>query len=122
MNRLIEVYSGHGNSEEFRSWTPIEMQNNGEMSCNLPSQAYLPDCFQAGEIIKERCRVAAGSNEECAKRAGDARQLYTNANPFGLFTVPGYDPWSGKIQGNAKTVFYLLLITDPKCQFNMLWL
>jgi len=105
MNRLIEVYSGHGNSEEYRSWTPIEMQGNGEMSCNLPSQGYLPDCFQAGEIIKERCRVAAGSNEECTKRAGDARQLYANSNPFGLLTVPGYDPMEWKNSGQCQDCF-----------------
>tara|TARA_B100001123_G_scaffold404846_1_gene494657 strand:+ start:1632 stop:3869 length:2238 start_codon:yes stop_codon:yes gene_type:complete len=114
MNKLIEVYSGHGNSEEYRPWAPIIVQNNGKISCNLPSQGYLPDCFQAGEIIKERCRVAAGSDEECSRRAEDARQIFSNSNPFGLLTVPGYDPMEWKNSGQCQDCFLPAFDYRPK--------
>ena len=124
-NKLIEVYSGHGNSEEYRPWSPMELQNNGMMTCNQPTQGYVPDCFQAGEIIRERCRVSAGSDEECNKRAMEARQIFASSNPFGLLTVPGYDPMEWKDSGQCKDCFlpafdyrprmsaqYALAITD----------
>ena len=79
---LIEIFSGHGNSEEFRTWESFR-EVNGSYTCPSPTENYLPDCFQAGEIIKERCRVAAGSEEECNARALEARINFTNANPYG---------------------------------------
>ena len=113
-NRLIEVYSGHGNSEEYRPWVPMELQNNGIMTCNQPTQGYTPDCFQAGEIIRERCRVAAGSDEECNKRAAEARQIFANSNPFGLLTVPGYDPMEWKDSGQCQDCFLPAFDYRPK--------
>jgi hypothetical protein len=87
--KLIELYSGHGNTEEYRSWRALNNSKDAILSCPQPSPGFTPDCYQAGEIIRERCRVAAGSLEECDKRARAARKNYVNANPFGLLTVPG---------------------------------
>ena len=89
--KLIELYSGHGNTEEYRSWRTLN-NNKEALSCPQPSPGFIPECHQAGEIIRERCRVAAGSLEECDKRARAARQNYVSVNPFGLLTVPGSDP------------------------------
>ena len=113
-NKLIEVYSGHGNSEEYRPWVPMGLNNNGMMTCNQPTQGYVPDCFQAGEIIRERCRVSAGSDEECNKRAVEARQIFANSNPFGLLTVPGYDPMEWKDSGQCKDCFLPAFDYRPK--------
>ena len=90
--KLIELYSGHGNTEEYRSWRTLNNDNKEALSCPQPSPGFIPECHQAGEIIRERCRVAAGSLEECDKRARTARQNYVSVNPFGLLTVPGSDP------------------------------
>ena len=87
--KLIELYSGHGNTEEYRSWRTLNITKDNILSCPQPSPGFTPECYQAGEIIRERCRVSAGSIEECDKRAGAARENHVNSNPFGLLTVPG---------------------------------
>ena len=48
----FEIMSGHGNSEEYRSWTASYTKDNVQF-CPEPSDNYLPSCWQAGEIIKE---------------------------------------------------------------------
>tara|TARA_Y100001970_G_scaffold98563_1_gene123911 strand:- start:55402 stop:57624 length:2223 start_codon:yes stop_codon:yes gene_type:complete len=113
-NRLIEIYSGHGNSEEYRPWRSLELNNNGNLSCAQPTKNYIPDCFQAGEIIRERCRVAAGSTEECNKRAEEAKSIFVKSNPLGLFSVPGYDPFEWKDSGQCKDCFLPAFDYRPK--------
>ena len=65
---MIEIFSGHGNSEEYRSWEAFN-EVEGGLECPSPTENYLPDCFQAGEIIRERCRVSAGDENLCNTRA-----------------------------------------------------
>jgi hypothetical protein len=71
---LIEVFSGHGNSEEYRDWRAVDW-SSGEPVCPPPSPNYLPTCWRAGEIIRERCLAANLGAEECEQRAVEARQL-----------------------------------------------
>ena len=58
---LIEVYSGHGASEEYRAWRSVDIQPDGSVTCPAPSEGYLPRCWQAGELIRERCLAEAGN-------------------------------------------------------------
>ncbi|MCG8592710.1 MAG: DUF3604 domain-containing protein [Proteobacteria bacterium] len=92
---ILEVYSGHGNSEEFRAWKETQFSSDGTPSCPEPTSDYLPSCWQAGEIIRSRCLDAGESPEECEARAADARQNYVEADQEGHLTVPGAtaDEW-----------------------------
>ncbi|HKJ25417.1 MAG TPA: hypothetical protein VKB65_11380, partial [Myxococcota bacterium] len=88
---LIEVYSGHGNSEEERPWRAVEIGPDGEPTCPEPSEGYLPSCWRAGEIIRERCLAEGLEAGECEARAAEARALYLAAGPRGegKRTIPG---------------------------------
>ena len=103
--KLIELYSGHGNTEEYRSWRTLNYDGSSILSCPQPSPGFIPECHQAGEIIRERCRVAAGPSEECDKRARAARQNYVSVNPFGLLTVPGSEPTEWLDSGQCLDCF-----------------
>jgi hypothetical protein len=71
---LMEIYSGHGNSEEYRDWREVDIAADGSRSCPRPRDDFLPSCWRAGEIIAARCREAGESASECARRADEARQ------------------------------------------------
>ena len=85
---LVEVFSGHGNCEEYRDWRAVELDENGKEICPEPVPNYLPSCWRAGEIIRERCAAAGESAEECDRRAREARQNYVEAGAEGHVTVP----------------------------------
>lgn len=86
---LIEVFSGHGNSEEYRSWREVSYVD-GSASCPEPMPGFLPGCYRAGEIIYQRCADAGASAEICKQRELDARQNYVDAGLLkGFLTVPG---------------------------------
>ncbi len=87
--QLVEVFSGHGNSEEFRSWQEVRLDREGPETCPEPTADYLPSCWQAGEIIHARCESAGESETECDARAERARALYVEGNVSGFLTVPG---------------------------------
>jgi len=85
---LIEVFSGHGNSEEYRSFRPVEASADG-VRCPAPSADYLPSCWRAGELIRTRCEEAGLDEAECERRAASARQHYAEAGLRGRLAVPG---------------------------------
>ena len=84
---LIEVYSGHGNSEEYRKWHDVVFAADGTPICPEPTSDYLPCCWQAGEIIRGRCGKTAA--DECERRVQTARLNYLKAGVAGHLTVPG---------------------------------
>ncbi len=86
---LIEVYSGHGNSEEYRDFRAVRQGPDGRPVCPEPTPAYLPSCWQAGEIIRKRCLATGEDEAECEARAAEARQLYLEAGVPGHLVVPG---------------------------------
>jgi hypothetical protein len=86
---LIEVYSGHGNSEEFRSWTPLETAADGTFHCPEPRRDYLPSCWRAGEIMRQRCASAGRPEAECEDIAARTRELYGQSGLAGKMVVPG---------------------------------
>jgi hypothetical protein len=85
--RLIEVFSGHGNSEEYRDYREVEFDAAGAAICPAPKDAYVPCCWQAGEIIRSRCGDA--DDATCENRVAAARANYLAAGARGHLTVPG---------------------------------
>ena len=90
---LFEIYSGHGNSEEYRDWEAVRFGPDGKGTCPEPTDDYLPCCWRAGELIRARCENP--STPECEERVKRARQLYVDAGVAGHNTVPGatVDDW-----------------------------
>ncbi len=86
---LMEVFSGHGASEVYRDWRAVEHTPAGETVCPEPRPDYLPSCWQAGEIIRERCVQSGETADECERRATGARERYLAYGPVGWHTVPG---------------------------------
>lgn len=88
---LVEIMSGHGNSEEYRSFRAAVNFDPKALTadCPAPTPSYLPVCWRAGEIIKERCLADGESNAECEARAERTRN---NAAVFSVaahLSVPG---------------------------------
>ena len=81
--KLVEVFSGHGNSEEYRPFEEIVFDADGEPSCPAPANGYLPSCWRAGEIIEARCLEENESIDECSDRAARTRQLFVEADNNG---------------------------------------
>jgi hypothetical protein len=92
---LIEVYSGHGDSEVHRDWRAALIARDGSATCPEPRGDYLPSCWRAGEIILERCRAEGLAEDECEGRAAEARQHAVDARVAGHRTVQGEsaDDW-----------------------------
>jgi Protein of unknown function (DUF3604) len=86
---LIEVFSGHGNSEEYRDWTPLETAADGSAGCPEPRRNYLPSCWRAGEIMRQRCVNAGSSEADCEDVAARTRDLYAETKQAGKMVVPG---------------------------------
>jgi hypothetical protein len=101
--RLFEIFSGHGNSEEYRPWKAIEYDDAGEPRCPAPTKDYLPCCWQAGEIIRARCadKQAPG----CEQLVAAARINYLKAGVAGHRTVPGTTTEDWKDCGQCRDCF-----------------
>ena len=102
---LVEIMSGHGSSEEYRSWKEIELDAQGVPHCPAPAPNYLPSCWRAGEIIAARCKAAGLGDDECASRAADARQHYAAAGIVGPWAVPGNTAADWLDSGQCKDCF-----------------
>ncbi len=100
---LIEIYSGHGNSEEYRDWKAIDWDASGKAVCPAPTKDYEPCCWRAGELIRARCGNAP--KEECERRISDARTNYLAAGVSGHLTVPGSTAADWKDCGQCRDCF-----------------
>lgn len=86
--QLIEVFSGHGNAEEYRTFHAVERGTDG-LICPEPSADFEPCCWRAGEIIRSRCDKPL--SKECDARVAAARQNYLRVGVAGHLTLPGTD-------------------------------
>ena len=102
---LFEVMSGHGNSEEYRPWRAVNKDQEGNLTCPEPSKDYLPSCWQAGEIIYERCIESNLTEDICLSRAEDARNNYAVMGVAGHLTIPGVEIEDWLDSGQCKDCF-----------------
>jgi hypothetical protein len=86
---LIEVMSGHGSSEQYRSWREFDRGEDGELVCPEPTDDYLPCCWRAGEIIRERCDDLPA--DVCDERVQEAMQFTMRASVAPDQVLPGTD-------------------------------
>jgi Protein of unknown function (DUF3604) len=100
---LIEVFSGHGNSEEYRDFQEIAYDADGKPVCAEPTAGYLPCCWQAGEIVRARCGDAPA--DECERRVADARRNYLRAGAAGRATMPWAEVEDWKNCGQCTDCF-----------------
>ena len=84
--RLIEIYSGHGNSELFRSFEEPGSDGQGGQLCPKPTTDYLPCCWRAGQLIRQRCGDLPA--DECDSRVAEARSLAAAAGSSPHLVVP----------------------------------
>ncbi len=103
---LVEVFSGHGNSEEYRPFREVLIAEDGARSCPAPSASFLPSCWRAGEIIESRCLVEGEGADECAERAEKARQDFVDADFNGGYAaVPGTEVKDWQDAGQCRDCF-----------------
>ena len=100
---LIEIYSGHGSSEEYRDWRAVNIAANGEATCPEPTRDYEPCCWRAGEIIRARCTEPEST--ECARRVEEAQRLYIAGGVGGHLSVPGAQVEDWRDCGQCRDCF-----------------
>ena len=88
LQRLVEVFSGHGNSEEYRDFRSAIVTEDG-LACPEPTEGYEPCCWRAGEIIRERCEDPG--SDACQQRVEKARADFLRVSLAGHVTLPGED-------------------------------
>ena len=84
--KLIEVYSGHGNSEELRAWRALSGDAEA-LVCPEPTLDYEPCCWRAGEILRGRCEDPA--SETCEARVRKARRDHVASGVAANRSIPG---------------------------------
>jgi hypothetical protein len=88
--KLIEIYSGHGNAEPYRDWQAVAYDAGGEMICPDATDDYLPCCKRAGQIIRARCDDPHSG--ECAARVAEVEHNYLAAGRAGQLSVADVKP------------------------------
>jgi len=105
LERLIEIYSGHGNTEKYFDNDAVFFNIAGEAYCPEPTPGYEPSCYRAGEIIRQRCLLASEDESECAARASQAQQNYVDAGNGGHLTIPDATPDDWLAAGQCTDCF-----------------
>jgi hypothetical protein len=88
--RLLEIMSGHGSSEEYRAWRPARVAEGDALACPEPTAEFLPCCWQAGELMRSRCGALPAA--ECEAQVAEARRLALAAGPQYRLVFPEAAP------------------------------
>jgi Protein of unknown function (DUF3604) len=87
--KLIETFSGHGNSERFEDFERIAFNEAGEAYCPAATENFTPCCRQAAEIVRAGCddpqsaacqdAAETAMNDFAQKGAPAGRKLFPEA-------------------------------------------
>jgi len=86
--QLIEVFSGHGNSEEYRDYREAKREED-KWVCPEPTASFEPCCWRAGEIVRSRCDQPL--SRQCDRDVLEARENYVKLGVSGHLSLPGTD-------------------------------
>jgi hypothetical protein len=89
---LLEIFSGHGDSEPVRTYRDVVFGADGRPECPPAQADYLPSCVRAGEIVRERCLAEGANARECEARAAETRRLAVEAGVAAHLVVDGETP------------------------------
>ena len=91
--RLLELYSGHGNSERYDTFAARAEAAAATGVCPEPSADFLPCCWRAGDLVRERCEDA--SSRVCKERVLEAQQhvLQAGRRPLRVLPDTKFEDW-----------------------------
>ena len=94
--KLLETFSGHGNSELYEDFERIGVDGSGVAYCPPSTENFTPCCQQAGVIVRQRCDDAASA--ACEQQVNDAIDAFVaRGAPAGrkLLADTSLDDWQG---------------------------
>jgi hypothetical protein len=93
VQRLLEVYSGHGSAEVYDGASARADAAARRGVCAAGSADFLPCCWRAGEIVAARCDEP--DSPACAERVAEARRLALEAGrrPFWVLPDASVEDW-----------------------------
>ncbi|MFK8019542.1 MAG: DUF3604 domain-containing protein [Pseudomonadales bacterium] len=78
--RLLEVYSGHGNSEVYRDIDRGELLPDNTIRCPAATVGFEPCCARAEDLVKARC--ADPESVDCIAQVKDAQRKIFGRSPL----------------------------------------
>jgi hypothetical protein len=87
---LLEIMSGHGNSEEYRNFIAVDEGADGLPICPEFNNNFLPSCQRASELMMDRCQDL--SDSECEARIKLAKRFTIEAGPYSNMVFPEAQP------------------------------
>jgi hypothetical protein len=94
--KLVEVFSGHGNSELFVDFDRSSIASDGGVSCPLATADFTPCCRQAEKITRSRC--SEPESAMCDDSVESMMKAYLKKGPLaGRKTIKDtvLDDWEG---------------------------
>jgi len=111
---LFEIFSGHGNSEPYRSWRHVTFNDRGDKECPPETEDFYPRCRRAGDIVAERCQSAGRPPEECLQLSRKARQDYLDSVDRSAFmSIPSASLEDWQDSGQCRDCFLPTYATRP---------
>jgi hypothetical protein len=90
---LVEIFSGHGNSEQYHPWREYEVAPDGTRICPEETPEYLPCCRRAAQIMRSRCEELDGEACEQAVERAVALTLEAGVGFDSIFPDSGAAEW-----------------------------